>query len=90
LANHKSAKKRIRSTVRKTQMNKAVKSAFKSCKKNLYTNIKDKNVKDLEANLKLLFKLTDRAEKRGVLKKNAANRYKSRLASQVHKVLSVK
>ena len=88
MANHKSAKKRIRSTKRKTQFNKPVMSALRNCKKSLSKSIESKNTKDLEKSLTLLFKLADKAEKKGVIKKNTAARYKSRLSSRAQKILS--
>ena len=88
MANHKSAEKRIRSTKIKTQVNKHVMSALRTCQKMLEKNLKDKNVKSVEKGLSLLFKMADRAEKRGVIKKRTSSRNKSRFATKVHNLLS--
>ncbi len=65
-------------------------SALRACQKMLEKNLKDKNVKSIEKGLNLLFKMADRAEKRGIIKKNTASRNKSRFASKVNKLLSSK
>ncbi len=88
MANHKSAKKRIRSTKRKTQINKPIVSHLRTCQKILEKDLKNKNVKALEQGLKTLFQAADRAEKKGVIKKNTANRNKSRFAHKVNNLLS--
>ena len=80
MANHKSAEKRIRSSKKRAQMNKRVLRALKSCEKRLKKDLDDKNAKAVEEGLKKLFKLSDKAKNRGVLKKNTACRKKSRFS----------
>lgn len=83
MANHKSTKKRIRSSKQKTRSNKHVISSLRTCQKSLLKSIENKEKKDLENQLKLLFKLSDRAVKKGVMKKNAAARKKSRFSIKI-------
>lgn len=88
LANHKSAEKNIRSSKKKAQANKRVLRALRNCEKQLKKDLSDKNTKNIEKSLKMLFKLADRAKKRGVIKKNTASRKKSRLSSKVAAIKS--
>ena len=67
-------------------MNKRVLTALKTCQKTLTKDIQEKNAKAVEKNLKTLFKLADKAKKRGIIKKNTASRKKSRFASQANKI----
>ena len=83
LANHKSAEKRIRSSKRRAIGNKRVLQNLRNFEKSLKKDLKDKKTKVLEESLKKLFKLADLAKKRGVIKKNTANRKKSRYAQKV-------
>ena len=84
MANHKSAEKRIRSSKKKAQINKRVLTALRNCEKRLTKDLKDKNAKAVQGGLKMLFRLSDRAEKRGIIKKNTASRKKSRFSSKAH------
>ena len=83
LANHKSAKKRIRSSKKRAVDNKRVLQKLRNFEKSFKKDLKDKNVKILEESLKKLFKLADKAKKRGVIKKNTSNRKKSRYSIKV-------
>ena len=74
-----SKKKRIFNTRRKTVMKTAVKD-FKKVVLSESTATK----KDLEKLLPAAYKAIDKAEKRGIIKKNTANRKKSRLAKMTN------
>ena len=87
LANHKSAEKRIRSSKRKSIGNKRVLQQLRNFEKSLKKDLSDKNTKELETGLKKLFKLADKAKKRGVIKKNTASRKKSRYSVKVASAL---
>ena len=80
LANHKSAEKRIRSSQKRAQTNKRILVALRKCEKKLKKDLSDKNAKSIEEGLKKLFKLSDKAKNRGIIKKNTASRKKSRSA----------
>jgi len=83
LANHKSAEKRARQTIRKKTVNATRKGRVKTIEKKLLNAL---GIKDLSA-AKELYKsfvsFIDRAAKTNIVSKNHANRKKSRLASRV-------
>ena len=83
MANHKSAEKRIRSSKKRAQINKRLLTSLRKCEKSLNKSIESKQSEDLEKGLKKLFKLADRAKSKGVIKKNTANRKKSRFSIKV-------
>ena len=87
LANHKSAEKRIRSSKRRAIGNKRVLQKLRNFEKGLKKDLIDKNTKVLEKGLKQLFKLADKAVKRGVIKKNTASRKKSRYSTKISSAL---
>ena len=80
MANHKSAKKRIRSSQKRAQANKRVLNTLRSCEKQLRKDMDNKNAKAIEEGLKNLFKLSDKAKNRGIIKKNTASRKKARFS----------
>lgn len=80
MANHKSAKKRIRSSKKKAQNNKRVLKTLKNCEKQLKKDITDKKAQSIEKGLKMLFKLADKAKNKGIIKQNTASRKKSRFS----------
>ena len=87
LANHKLAEKRIRSSKRRAIGNKRVLQKLRNFEKDLKKDLKDKNTKILNESLKKLFKLADKAKKRGVIKANSAGRKKSRYSVKVSSAL---
>ena len=88
MANHKSAKKYMRSSKRKAQANKRLRSSLRSCEKGLRRDLTAKNKESVEKGMKQLFRLADRAKKRGVIKPNAASRKKSRFSVKAHSAFS--
>jgi len=80
---HKSAQKRARQTVKKTERNKQKKVMLKSSIKKL-TAISEKPTAETE--LKKTVKLIDRAAAKGIIHKNKAARQKSQLAKKVNKL----
>ena len=80
MANHKSAKKRIRSSKKRARANKRVLNTLRSCEKSLRKDLAGKNAKAVEEGLKNLFKLADRAKNKGVIKKNTVRRKKARFS----------
>ena len=83
MANHKSAQKRIRSSKKRAKGNKRILVLLKNCEKALKKEIKDQKKETLEKGLNQLFKLADKASKRGVIKKNTAHRKKSRFSEKI-------
>lgn len=84
MANHKSAAKRARQTVRKTAVNNARKSTVKTHEKNLIKAIIAKDVKALPELLKKFTSQVMKAAKTGVIKKETAARKISRLSTRAN------
>ncbi len=82
----KSAKKALRSSKRKKVMNTKRKEGMKDAIRDVKKLLSEKKRKEAEALLAKAYQAIDKAAKRGVIKKNAANRKKSRLVAQIKKV----
>ncbi len=83
MANIKSAKKDVKRTIKKTPKNHeyraTVKNSIKNCEKAILANDKDlaeKNYNKVQKNI-------DNATSKGLMKKNTANRQKSRLSQKI-------
>lgn len=76
----KSAKKAHRASLRKRVFNIRRKRALTDTTKDVKKLIAASDVKGAEASLSAAYQAIDKAAKRGVIKKNAASRKKSRLA----------
>ena len=79
MANHVSAEKRVRQTERKTEVNRLRKSRMRHQIRAFRRLIAGKDVKGATAALPATFSLIDRSAKWGIIKKNTASRYKSRI-----------
>jgi small subunit ribosomal protein S20 len=79
---HKSAQKRARQTVKRTDKNKQTKVLIKGSIKRVLTS-KDKDTASAE--YKKTVKVLDRAAAKGVIHKNKAANTKSRLSKHVNK-----
>lgn len=90
MAQHKSAAKRARQSVKKNAVNTARKSKVRTGEKTLLKAIKDK---DTTAVKNLLSKYTStmmKAAQKGVFTKQTASRKIARLSAQVHKAFGSK
>jgi len=87
MANHKSAKKRIRSNEKKRVMNKLNSSRIKSTMKKVLGTEK---LDDAEKNYKEAVALLDKSATRGRIHKNNAARKKSQLTKHVNSLQPVK
>jgi small subunit ribosomal protein S20 len=76
MANIKSAEKRIKQTARRQLRNRAVRSKLRTAVK----KHRESEAKDRKASLPATYAEIDRAVRKGVIHKNAAARYKSRLS----------
>ena len=74
-----SAEKRHRQSEERRLRNKAVKSSVRTSAKKFVVLAQKKNVGDAEAALKDMIKKIDTAAQKGIIKKNAASRKKSRM-----------
>ncbi len=80
---HKSAQKRARQTVKKTDRNKKYKALLKGSEKRVLAK-KDKA--EAETELKKTVALLDRAAAKGIIHKNKAANKKSKLTIKVNKL----
>ncbi|MFA6955821.1 MAG: 30S ribosomal protein S20 [Thermoanaerobaculia bacterium] len=80
MANTKSAEKRNRQAEKRRASNKAAKSHLKSSLKSARAGAAETKGDAAKDILTVGFSKIDKAAKKGVIKKNTANRYKSRLA----------
>ena len=80
MANTFSSIKRARQTASRTAVNVARKSRFRHQVRTLRKLLDAKDVKGATAALPATFSVIDRAAKWGIIKKNTAARYKSRVA----------
>jgi len=81
----KSANKALRQSLRKRQNNlsklRSLKTSIKNCKKALIAE----NKESLKSSLSIAYKALDKAAKTKLIKKNKANRLKSKLAQRITK-----
>ena len=85
MANHKSAEKRSRQTIRKTKVNKILLSQVKTNLNKLKINIKDKNIDEISKSLSLFNTAISKAVKKGIIKKRNAARKLSSLSNNLKK-----
>lgn len=83
MANHVSALKRDRQTERRTEVNRLRKSRMRTQVKKMRKLLEGKDVNAIQAAMPETFSIIDRAAKWGVIKKNTASRYKSRLSARL-------
>ena len=86
MANTVSALKRVRQTERKTAANRLRKSRMRTQVKRMRKLLDSKDVQGVQAALPETYSIIDRAAKWGVIKKNTAARYKSRLTARLQKL----
>ena len=83
MANHPSALKRHKQSLKKRANNQANRHKLKTQMKKLKTAIGTGKAADAKTLLPQTFSLIDKSVQKGVLKKNAASRHKSRLTKSV-------
>lgn len=90
MAQHKSAAKRARQSVRKNATNTARKSKVRTGEKTLLKAIKDKDTKAVQTLLSNYTSQMMKAAQKGVFTKQSAARKIARLSSAVHKAVTAK
>ncbi len=80
-----SAKKALRVSLRKKVFNDKRERAMRAAVKSVRTLIAQKKYDEALSLLPVAYKAIDKAEKRGVIKKNTASRKKSRLVKLLNK-----
>ncbi len=86
MANTVSALKRVRITERRTAINRARKSRLRHQIRAIRRLLDQKDAPGATKLIPATFSLVDRAAKWGIIKKNTAARYKSRLSLRIRKV----
>lgn len=87
MANIKSAKKRIVTSRKSAVLNNDVKSSMKTSIKKFEKSL-TAGVKEAEEKFKIAIKNIDRAQAKGVIKKNTASRYKSNITKKFNELSS--
>ena len=83
MANHISSLKRVRQEARRTEMNRQSKARLRHQIRAMRRMVAGKDPKAAEALLPKTFSIIDRSAKIGLIKKNTAARYKSKLHLKV-------
>ncbi len=79
-----SAIKNLRKTARRTKRNTAAQSRLRTALRRVRTHLVGKKRAEAEAAFAVALPLIDRAAAKGFIHRNAAARYKSRLAHQIN------
>lgn len=80
MPNIKSAKKRVRQTLKRTLRNRVRRERLRKALKSFRQTLEAGDANQTSEALKRVSKAVDKAGKKGILHKNAVNRKKSRLA----------
>jgi small subunit ribosomal protein S20 len=83
MANHVSALKRVRQTLKKTEINRNNRSRVRGALRKMREVTAAGNKADAEKQFRETVSALDKAIQKGVLHANTAGRYKSRLAARV-------
>ncbi|OVE74057.1 30S ribosomal protein S20 [bacterium B17] len=83
MPNIKSAKKRMKTSAAKQELNKSVKSTISSQRRKLYEAIAAGDKSECEELFRAYGSSLDKAAKKGVIKANNASRRKSRAAARM-------
>ena len=86
MANHKSAEKRIRQTIKRTERNRYYRTRIKNIIKAVRESVANKDVTKAQEALKVANKELHKFVSKGILKKNTAARRVSRLNAAVKKI----
>lgn len=86
MPNHKSAEKRVRQTAKRNAINTANKSRLRTQIKKLRAAVATASKTDSVELLNPTISTIDKAVNKGILHKNTAARYKSRLTQHVNKL----
>ena len=81
----KSAQKALRQSKKRAARNLVFKRKFKTAVKEFKKEVLAGNLEKAKSLLPTVYKSIDKASKKGVIKKNTASRYKSRLVKSLNK-----
>ena len=82
---NKSALKANRQNVKRREANRQLRSKLRTGLKGIRKSLDDKNVEGAKTALKSLQSLVDKMATKGIIHRNTASRYKSRLSAKVAK-----
>lgn len=85
MAQHKSAKKRIKQDIKKRSNNRSLKKRVRTEIKNLFSMIEEKKAPEAKSQMQKVQSLMDKLGK-NVIKKKTASRINSRLSAKVSKI----
>ena len=83
MANHKSAEKRVRQTVKRNEINRSNRGKLRTQVKKLRSALASSDKKQSNELLNPTVSLIDKAVNKGLIHRNTAARYKSRLTKHV-------
>ena len=83
MANHVSALKRVRQTIKKTEINRNNRSRVRGVLRKMREAVAAGNKETAEKTFRETVSALDKAIQKGILHQNTAGRYKSRLAARV-------
>lgn len=86
MAQHKSAIRQWRRSLRRNAVNRRNKSILRNQIKKLRESINNKDGEEAQKLLPQTFSLIDKSVKKGAIHQNTGNRYKSRLSHQVEMI----
>lgn len=86
MANHFSALKRARQTEKRTAINRANKSRLRVALRGFRESVATGNTETAEQQYRSAVSMLDKATQKGVIHKNTASRYKSRLNARLKAV----
>lgn len=86
MANHDSARKRIRQTAKRTARLRGIRSATRTYMKRLRSALQKNDKKAAEESLRVVISHIDRAVSKGVFHRRTGSRYIARLSAQVSKL----
>ena len=86
MANTVSSLKRVRTAERKTEINRMRTSRLRHSIRSLRRLLAAKDAKGVEKQMPSTFSVIDKSAKLGIIKKNTAARYKSRIAHHLKKI----
>ncbi len=86
MANHESARKRIRQTAKRTERLRRVRSTTRTYIKRLRAALQKNDKQSAEESLRKVISQIDRAVSKGVFHRRTGSRYIARLASQVSRL----
>ena len=86
MANHSATKKSIRKTVRRTYINKQIRTQISSLEKHIRQLILKKDKSQAREQFKIFNKVIDRSVSKNILHANKSNRKKSHLSQLINNI----